>query len=94
MNEFKLTELTLLVLCLPATLHWRAPGPIHHARWMAKLLYAIKIYLFRDQRDIFSLTKKEETQIHRFVQFFSVYKGMDTSSTSYGSSRTRLITVD
>ena len=53
----------------PATIHWRAPGPIHHARWMAKLLYAIKIYLFRDQRDTFSLTKKEETQIHRFVQF-------------------------
>ena len=36
---------------------------------MGKLLYAIKIYLFRDQRDTFSLTKKEETQIHRFVQF-------------------------
>jgi len=36
---------------------------------MAKLLYAIKIYLFRDQRDVFKLTKNEEKQIHRFVQF-------------------------
>ena len=26
-----------------------APGAIHHARWMAKALYALKIYLFRDQ---------------------------------------------
>ena len=69
-DYLELTELTMLVLgSQPATIHWTAPGPIHHARWMAKLLYAIKIYLFRDQRDTFSLTKKEETQIHRFVQF-------------------------
>ena len=32
-------------------------------------MVAIIIYLFRDQCDTFSLTKKEETQIHSFVQF-------------------------
>jgi hypothetical protein len=36
---------------------------------MAKLIYGIKIFLFRDQRDVFNLTKKEESQIFRFVQF-------------------------
>ena len=66
----ELIELTMLVVgSQPATIHWTAPGPIHHAQWMAKLLSVIKIYLFSDQRDTFSLTKKEETQIHRFVQF-------------------------
>jgi hypothetical protein len=60
----------MVVLGMPPTkIHWRAPGPIHHARWMAKLLYAIKIYLFRDQRDAFNLTRKEEAQLKRFVLF-------------------------
>ena len=33
------------------------------------LIYGIKIFLFRDQRDVFQLTKKEESQLLRFVQF-------------------------
>ena len=64
----ELIELTLIVLGKPPeNVHWRAPGPIHRARWMAKLLYAIKIFLFRDQREAFNLTKKE-AQLQRFVQ--------------------------
>ena len=63
-------ELTTIALGIPVDeIHWRAPSPVHHARWMAKLIYGIKIFLFRDQRDTFKLTKKEETQLHRFVQF-------------------------
>ena len=32
-------ELTLIVLGHPpSTIHWRAPGPVHRARWMAKLI--------------------------------------------------------
>jgi len=66
----ELVELTLLVLGqTPQEIHWRAAGAIHHARWMAKLLCAIKIYLFRGQTDVFKLTKKEETAIERFVHF-------------------------
>ena len=66
----ELIELTMIVLGFPpAKIHWRAPGPVHHARWMAKLIYGIKIFLFRDQKDIFNLTKKEENQLQRFVQF-------------------------
>ena len=34
----ELVELTLLVLGqTPQEIHWRAPGAIDHARWMAKL---------------------------------------------------------
>jgi hypothetical protein len=66
----ELSELTLIVLGHPpSTIHWRAPGPVYRARWMAKLIYAMKIYLFRNQTDVFRLTKKEETQVERFVKF-------------------------
>lgn len=39
---------------------FRTPGVIHHTRWMAKALYCLKIYIFRDQ---FSLTQREEMSI-------------------------------
>lgn len=66
----ELIELTMVILgSPPEAIHWRSPGPVHHARWMAKLLYAMKIILFRDQRDVFQLTRAEETRLERFVQF-------------------------
>jgi hypothetical protein len=52
----------------PAKIHWRAPGAVHHARWMAKLLYSIKIYLFRDDNG-FVTTPREKAQLERFVKF-------------------------
>lgn len=45
---------------------FRAPGPTHHARWMAKAIYAIKIYLFREQ---FHLTSREFKNIEQFALF-------------------------
>lgn len=30
-------------------IHFRVPGAMHRARWMAKIIYAIKMWLFRDQ---------------------------------------------
>lgn len=47
---------------------FKAPGAIHHARWMAKVLYVLKIWLFRKQ---FRLTAKEETSV-RDVAIFAV----------------------
>ena len=41
-------------------IHFQAPGAMHRARWMAKVMYAIKIWLFRDQ---FRLTASEEKGI-------------------------------
>lgn len=35
---------------------FRAPGAMHHAWWMSKAIYSIKIYLFKDQ---FKLTARE-----------------------------------
>jgi len=66
----ELIELTLVILgSAPQPIHWRSPGPAHHARWMAKPLYAMKIILFRHQTDTFQLTKAEETRLERFSVF-------------------------
>jgi len=67
-DYMELIELTLIVLGQPSTkIHWRAPGHVHHARWMATLTYAMNIYLFRNQQDIFKLTLKEERQLKCFA---------------------------
>ncbi|KYN07150.1 hypothetical protein ALC62_01887 [Cyphomyrmex costatus] len=36
---------------------FRTPGAVHHARWMAKALYSLKIYMFKSQ---FRLTAEEK----------------------------------
>ena len=46
---------------------FRKPGACHHARWLSKVIYVLKIYIFRDQ---FKLTRREEkalTEISIFI---------------------------
>ncbi|KYM93405.1 hypothetical protein ALC62_15995 [Cyphomyrmex costatus] len=45
---------------------FRKPGAFHHARWMAKAIYSLKIYLFRES---FHLTSKEEKGLFEICQF-------------------------
>ena len=69
----ELLELSIIVLGgMPDRgIRFRRPGAHHHARWMAKVVYALKIYLFRGQAN---LTAKENAGILRFVKFaVSVY---------------------
>jgi hypothetical protein len=47
----------------------RAPGAIHHARWMAKAIYVLKIFLFQAQ---FKLTKREVKCVTDFALFVSL----------------------
>ena len=42
------------------------PGALHRARWMAKAIYSMKIYLFRAQ---FRLTASEKKGLQRIVTF-------------------------
>ena len=42
------------------------PGAFHHARWMAKAIYSLKIFLFRNE---FVLTKDEENGIRDICIF-------------------------
>ena len=50
----------------PSPPSFRAPGPVHHARWMAKAIYSIKIWMFRVQ---FQLTAKEERGLRDMALF-------------------------
>jgi len=55
-------ELSLIFLgSSPARgIHFMAPGPMHHARWMSKVIYSLKVWMFRSQ---FMLTAVEERRL-------------------------------
>ena len=57
-----------------------APGAMHHARWMAKVLYAIKLWLFRQQ---FKLTARVREKCERLGTFCSsgIPQGLDDHGT-------------
>lgn len=62
-------DLTLIFLDEhEGTVKFRLPGPMHHARWMAKAIYCLKIFMFASQ---FKLTK-EETDSFRDVCSFII----------------------
>ena len=48
---------------------FRAPGATHHARWMAKAIYILKIYMFKHQ---FNLTEREHTNITECSLFIAL----------------------
>ena len=48
---------------------FRKPGACHHARWMAKAIYALKIFFFRKS---FGLSKQQEQKIFE-VSLFVVF---------------------
>lgn len=47
-------------------IRFHSPGAYHQARWMAKRIYCLKIFLFRNQ---FKLTKLEESALERICTF-------------------------
>ena len=42
------------------------PGAMHHARWMSKVMYSLKVWMFRSQ---FVLTPKEEEGLREVCIF-------------------------
>lgn len=68
----EIAELCLLILGAPplsGSYHFRAPGAYHRARWMAKVIYCFKIYLFMEH---FKLTTKEQRSLTDFCLFASL----------------------
>ena len=51
-------ELAFIFLGKPPSrgVHFFAPGAMHHAQWMAKVLYSFKVWMFRSQ---FKLNQKK-----------------------------------
>jgi hypothetical protein len=66
----EMIQLCLLVLGVPLghEYHFRLPGAYHMARWMAKVIYCFKIFLFRKE---FKLTTKEMKSLGEFCLFAS-----------------------
>jgi hypothetical protein len=50
----------------------RTPGAFHQARWMAKAIYALKIYLFREQFNLTARERKAMCSIGLFVALYYV----------------------
>jgi hypothetical protein len=52
-----------------SSVKFRAPGATNHARWMAKAIYCLKLYMFQDQ---FKLTKSEQAAVTNISLFVSM----------------------
>ncbi|KAG0712242.1 hypothetical protein GWK47_018916 [Chionoecetes opilio] len=61
-----MVQLTIIVLGGEVEANIRKPGAYHRARWMAKVIYTLKITLFREE---FALTKHEKRELIRFTTF-------------------------
>lgn len=66
----ELLELTTICLGTSTNAKFRVPGPIHHARWMSKALYCLKMYLFRTE---FQLTEYEEKSYENICAFIILF---------------------
>ncbi|KAK4320593.1 hypothetical protein Pmani_008554 [Petrolisthes manimaculis] len=66
----ELLELTIIFLgvVLPQGIHFAAPGAMHQALWMAKVIYTFKVWMFRAQ---FNLTSPEHKELRELCIFFS-----------------------
>lgn len=65
-REFLELLITFIGEVPPRGVAFMAPGAMHHARWMAKVLYAIKLWLFRQQ---FKLAAREEKGVRDLALF-------------------------
>jgi len=51
------------------SIQFRAPGALHHARWMVKAIFCLKIYLFRKQ---IKVSTKEQDALFNICQFVAL----------------------
>ncbi|KAG0726856.1 hypothetical protein GWK47_035767 [Chionoecetes opilio] len=77
----EMAELTLIVLgdTPPRGIHWSRPGAIHQARWMARNLYYMKMFMFAEQLEYDEETVVKLERLNLFLGLF--YTPMWMSST-------------
>ena len=51
----------------PIGIRFMSPGPMHHARWMNKVIYSLKVWLYRGQIKLTTKEKKGITEVAIFV---------------------------
>lgn len=54
------------------SVHFYKPGAFHHARWMSKAIYSLKIYIFRDAFELSPEEEKSLLDVCLFVVFIYV----------------------
>ena len=67
--------LMLTIICLGGVIpgfQFRLPGPDHHARWMSKVIYILKIMLLLHQFQMSAVEKSQVTEISKFILIFYV----------------------
>ncbi|KAK2705764.1 hypothetical protein QYM36_015958 [Artemia franciscana] len=65
-KEFLELVLIFLGAIPPRGVRFMSPGAMHHARWMSKVIYSLKIWMFKAQ---FRLTLTEERGLHDVCVF-------------------------
>ncbi|GBP85742.1 PiggyBac transposable element-derived protein 4 [Eumeta japonica] len=78
-NDYKeLLDLSCIFLggTPPGGIKFKAPGAAHHARWLAKAIYCLKIYMFNKQ---FHINQNEVLKLRKrgFIKKFQIYQGKD-----------------
>lgn len=73
-------------------LSFKKPGALYHARWMAKAIYSLKMYLFRKY---FKLSKADEAKLYAVCKFivFRYINPWYTSPLAIGAPNNDLIFI-
>ena len=68
----EVAELTIIALgdIPPRGIHWSRPGAIHQARWMARNLYALKMFLFAEN---LNYDRQVNRKLQRIVTFLTLF---------------------
>lgn len=66
-NDYReLLELSLVFLGFGEEITFKKPGAIHHARWMSKAIFSIKMFLFRTA---FKMSKSDQDKLYAVCKF-------------------------
>lgn len=78
----ELLELTIIFLGgkPPRGLKFSKPGPVHHARWMARAIYALKIFIFHKQLEISTSELKGIKDVCVFIVRLHIYAWFSCTS--------------
>ena len=65
--------LTLTIVCLGGSVpgfQFQIPGPDHHARWMSKQIYFLKMKLLKN---MFKMSQEEQEQVEEIIKFVLIF---------------------
>lgn len=71
-RELLLLSLVFLDSCPTESVSFKCPGAMHHARWMSKAIYSLKIFIFREEFQLTIREKKNLRQVCTFVILFYI----------------------